>query len=106
MSECRSQATGGESAGDSVRNSEITILAIHRSAGSGSGLLQLRVLRLGFLQDGDVGVGVFPKDEEVLVCTLRLGRITCHHVGATDLEMSQCAQWEIHDDAAMVEKLL
>ena len=25
--------------------------------------LQIRVLRLGFLQDGDVGVGVFPKTE-------------------------------------------
>jgi hypothetical protein len=24
-------------------------------------LLQLRVLRFGFLQDGDVGVGVFPE---------------------------------------------
>jgi len=31
--------------------------------------LQLRVLRLGFVQDGDVGVGVgvFPEREEVLV---------------------------------------
>ena len=28
-------------------------------------LPQLRVLRLGFLQDGDVGVGVFPESEEV-----------------------------------------
>ena len=27
--------------------------------------LQLRVLRLGFLQDGDVGIGVFPEREEV-----------------------------------------
>jgi hypothetical protein len=27
-------------------------------------LLQLRVLRFGFLQDGDVGVGVFPKGED------------------------------------------
>jgi hypothetical protein len=26
-------------------------------------LLQLRVLDLGFFQDGDVGVGVFPEDE-------------------------------------------
>jgi hypothetical protein len=26
-----------------------------------TGLLQLRVLRLGFFQDGDVGVGVFPE---------------------------------------------
>ena len=30
-------------------------------------LLQLRILRLGLLQDGDVGVGVFPEGEEVLV---------------------------------------
>jgi len=29
--------------------------------------LQLRVLRLGLLQDGDVGVGVLPEGEEVLV---------------------------------------
>jgi hypothetical protein len=29
--------------------------------------LQLRVLRLGFFQDGDVGVGVLPEGEEVLV---------------------------------------
>jgi hypothetical protein len=30
-------------------------------------LLQLRVLRLGFFQDGDVGVGVFPEREEIFV---------------------------------------
>jgi len=30
-------------------------------------LLQLRVLRFGLLQDGDVGVGVFPESEEVVV---------------------------------------
>ena len=30
-------------------------------------LLQLRVLRFGFLQDGDVGVGVFPEGEEIFV---------------------------------------
>jgi hypothetical protein len=29
--------------------------------------LQLPVLRLGFLQDGDVGVGVFPEGGELLV---------------------------------------
>ena len=31
-------------------------------------LLQLRVLRLGLFQDGNVGVGVFPEGEEILVC--------------------------------------
>jgi hypothetical protein len=29
--------------------------------------LQLRVLGLGFLQDGNVGVGVFPEGEEIFV---------------------------------------
>jgi hypothetical protein len=33
----------------------------------GEPLLPLRVLRLGLLQDGDVGVGVFPQGEEVFV---------------------------------------
>jgi hypothetical protein len=31
-----------------------------------AGLLQLRVLRLGLLQDGNVGVGVFPEGEKIL----------------------------------------
>jgi hypothetical protein len=31
------------------------------------GLLQPRIVRLGFLQDGDVGVGVFPEGEEIFV---------------------------------------
>jgi hypothetical protein len=30
-------------------------------------LLQLRVLRFGFFQDGDVRVGVFPEREEFFV---------------------------------------
>jgi hypothetical protein len=30
-------------------------------------LLQLRVLRFGLFQDGDVGVGVFPECDEILV---------------------------------------
>jgi hypothetical protein len=38
--------------------------------------LQLRILRLGFLQDGDVGVGVFPESEKVLVGSLDLRSIT------------------------------
>jgi len=29
--------------------------------------LQLRVFRLGFLQDGDVEVGVFPECQEILI---------------------------------------
>jgi hypothetical protein len=35
-------------------------------------LLQLLVLRLGFLQDGDVAVGVFPESEEIIYAALAL----------------------------------
>ena len=31
------------------------------------GLFQLCVFRLGFLEDGDVGVGIFPECEEILI---------------------------------------
>jgi hypothetical protein len=44
--------------------------------------LQLRVLRLGLLQDGDVGVGVFPEGQEILVGSLGLGRVTLQDLGA------------------------
>jgi hypothetical protein len=49
--------------------------------------LQLRILRLGLLQDGDVGIGVFPERKEVLVCRLAFNRIACHRVGATKLKV-------------------
>ena len=47
-----------------------TFLAI-RNLG-GRRLLQLRVLRLGFLQDGDVGVGVFPESKAVWIPWMRI----------------------------------
>ena len=45
-------------------------------------LLQFRVLHLGLLQDGDVGVGVFPEGEEVIIGSLCLGGVALHGVGA------------------------
>jgi hypothetical protein len=46
-----------------------TILALDRQflVYRSSQLLQFRVLRLGLLQDADVGIGVFPEREEILV---------------------------------------
>jgi hypothetical protein len=38
-------------------------------------LLQLRVLRLGFFQDGNIGIGVFPQRQEVLVGSACFGRV-------------------------------
>src|SRR6266853_1807305 len=44
-------------------------------------LQQLRVLCLGLLQDGDVGVGVFPDREEILISTASFCRIAGEAVG-------------------------
>ena len=44
-------------------------------------LLQLRVLGLGSLQDGDVGVGVFPEIEEVLVRGAGFSAVALHDIG-------------------------
>ena len=52
-------------------------------------LLQLRVLRFGLLQDGDVGVGIFPEGEEVLVGHFRFGGIARKHICSSQLKVCQ-----------------
>jgi hypothetical protein len=44
--------------------------------------LQLCVLRVGLLEDGDVGVGIFPESEESGVGGAGFGWVTCEDVGA------------------------
>ncbi len=53
--------------------------------------LQLRVLRLGVLQDGDFGIGVFPEGEEILVSGAGLGVVALESVGASDAKTSESA---------------
>ena len=63
------------------------------SEGMATQLLQLRVLCLGFLQDGDIGVGVFPQSKEVLIGTFCLGGVVREGVGAGQTQVRQCADW-------------
>jgi len=51
-----------------------------------TGSLQLCVLRLGFLQDGDVGVGIFPEGEEIFVGGPGLDSVALQEVGAGEAE--------------------
>src|SRR5215469_2361127 len=79
-------------------------------------LLQFRVLGLGLLQDGDVGVGVFPQCEEILIggegasvggvgiCALR--SFCLHGVGTRQAQMCQCSRSAVPDDTVVVEQLL
>ena len=49
-------------------------------------LLQLRVLRLGLLQDGDVGIGVFPEGKEILIGGAAFGCVAGDSIGAGKAE--------------------
>ena|SRR6516164_2660910 len=46
-------------------------------------LLQLRILRLGLLQDGDVAIGVLPQREEIVVGGAGFGGVALHGISAT-----------------------
>ena len=79
-------------------------------------LLQFRVLGFGLLQDGDVGVGVFPEREEIFVGgerpdaggigirSLRSSRL--QGVGTSHAQMRQRSRPAVPDDAAVVDDLL
>ena len=71
-----------------------------------NGLLQLRVLRLSLFQDGDVGVGVFPQREEILIRGVGLRRIALQGIGAGAAEMRERTDGFHDHKAAMVEELL
>ena len=81
-----------------------------------SALLQLRVLRIGFLQDGDVGVGAFPEREEIFVGSQRpdtggigvraLRGSRLQGVGTSHAQMRQRARPAVHDDPVVVEYFL
>jgi hypothetical protein len=79
-------------------------------------LLQLRVFRLGLLQDGDVGVGVFPEGEEIFVCgecpdaggigirSMRSSRL--QSICPRHAQMRQRSRPAVRNDPAVVENLL
>jgi hypothetical protein len=48
---------------------------------------QFRVLGLGLLKDGDVGVGVFPEREEILISGAGFGGVALQGIGASEAEM-------------------
>ena len=68
--------------------------------------MQLGVLGFGFFQDGDVGVGVFPQHEEILIGGTGFGGVALHGVCTRESKMGQRTDGFIHNDSAMVEDCL
>jgi hypothetical protein len=73
--------------------------------GAAAHLLQLRVFRLGFFQDGDVGVGVFPKREKVLIPGARFGGISLKGVSASEAKARQRSEYVVHYDPWVIKYL-
>jgi len=63
--------------------------------------LQLRVFRLGGDKNRNVGVGVLPKCQKLLVRDVRLGRVALEHVRAAKSEICERPENVIQHDAAM-----
>src|SRR5215472_14871797 len=64
----------------------VSPLSSHRESGSPASqmlvLLQSCVLGLGLFQDGNIGVGIFPEGEEILISDARFGLVACQRVGS------------------------
>src|SRR5208337_83571 len=69
-------------------------------------LLQLRVLCLGLLQDGNVRVGVFPEREEIFVGGFCFGRVALQGVSARQSEASQRAPRKVPHQSSVVNEFL
>jgi len=52
-------------------------------------LLQFRVLGLGFIQNGNVRVSVFPEIEEVLIFRVGFGSVDLHGISATETKVGE-----------------
>ena len=69
-------------------------------------LLQFRVLCPGFFQDGDVGVGVLPQIEEVLISSAGWGFVSSERIGTPHLPMCQRTERKIHQATGMIQEFL
>src|SRR5271166_2952370 len=69
-------------------------------------LLQLRVLGFGLLEDRDVGVGILPEREKVLVRGIGIGSVALNGISSSQLQMRQCAYGVADNDPSMIENFL
>jgi hypothetical protein len=58
------------------------------------------------LQDADVGVGVFPEREEILIGGLGFGGVALQGVSSAELEMGERSDGFVYCNSGMVEDFL
>src|SRR5271165_167919 len=67
---------------------------------------QLGVLGFGLLVDGDIGIGVFPEGEKILIRLARGSLVAHHHLRAAELQVRKCTRHKSGYYARMVEEFL
>ncbi len=70
------------------------------------GLFQPCVLRLGFPQDGNIRVGVFPDREEILIGGAGLGSVALHGVSTRQSDAGQRTPGKVHHQSSVVDESL
>jgi len=80
-----SKKSGSQKTRASLRREIHAAQEVLEARAGARGLFQLCVLRLGFLQDGDVGVGVFPERKEILIRGPGFGGVALQGVSARGL---------------------
>jgi hypothetical protein len=65
-------------------------------------LLQLRVLRLGLLQDGHIAIRIFPQPKEILVRGTRFRCVALLDVGAPKFQVRKRIQYVERECSAMI----
>jgi len=65
---------------------------VHRVLAGRRLLLQLRIFDFGLLQDGNIGVGVFPEGEEILIGCLGLGGVMLHGISPGQFQACERAE--------------
>src|SRR5208337_275405 len=68
-------------------------------------LLQLRILHLGLLQDGNIEVGVFPEREKILVCSSGPRLVSLQGVSTGEAETGQRTPGKVGHQSPVVEEL-
>ena len=67
---------------------------------------QLRVLSLGFPQNGHIRVSVFPQSQKILVRSLSFGGVSGKRVGSSQAEVGERAGPAVPDDPAVIDNFL
>src|SRR5215471_17921411 len=89
-----------------IKASDLSSKCVNSAAAAIPMSLQPGVFRLGLLENRDVGVGILPNGQEILIGTPGLDSVARNNVRSAQLQVRQGAYRIGEHDAAVIEDLL